>query len=112
MQKIGKKLKKLRKAKKLTVKDVADITGFSASFVYAIEQERKNPCYENILLLCKKLDVPPVYFFDDSKTAFDRIIENGAIEIVDLLQDYGSWSQSQKDDLKNYIQFQNSKKVR
>ena len=33
MQKIGKKLKKLRKAKKLTVIDIAAMTGFSASFV-------------------------------------------------------------------------------
>ncbi len=112
MQKIGKKLKKLRKAKNLTVKDVADKTGFSTSFVYAIEQERKNPCFENILLLCEKLDVPPVYFFDDSKTSFDIIMENGALELLELLRDYGSWSKAQKEDLKQYIQFLNSKKVR
>ncbi len=112
MQKIGKKLKKLRKAKNLTVKDVAAMTGFSASFVYAIEQERKNPCYENIILLCEKLDVPPVYFFDDSRTSFDVIMENGALEIIELLQDYGSWSEVDKNDLKSFIKYQNSKKSR
>ena len=112
MQKIGKKLKKLRKAKNLTVKDVAAITGFSASFVYAIEQERKNPCYENIILLCEKLDVPPVYFFDDSRTSFDVIMENGALEIIELLPDYGSWSEVDKNDLKSFIKYQKSKKGR
>ena len=112
MQKIGKKLRKLRKAKKLTVKDVAAMTGFSASFVYAIEQERKNPCYENILLLCEKLDVPPSYFFSDIKTTYDLIMENGAVEIMNMLTNYHQWSDSQKDSLKNYIQFQDSNKGR
>ena len=112
MQKIGNKLKKLRKAKKLTVKDIAAMTGFSASFVYAIEQERKNPCYENIMLLCEKLDVPPVYFFNDSKTAFDVVMENGALEVIELLDDYGSWNEADRRDLINFIKYQKSKKVR
>lgn len=110
MQKIGSKLRKLRKAKNLTVKDVAAMTGFSASFIYAIEQERKNPCYENIQLLCKKLDVPPIYFFDDSKSTYDVIMENGAIEIMEMLEDYGTWSEEDKSSLKSFINYQKSKK--
>ena len=112
MQKIGKKLKKLRKAKKLTVKDIAAMTGFSASFVYAIEQERKNPCYENIMLLCEKLDVPPAYFFDDSKTTYDIVLENGALEVLELLDDYVQWNEADQKDLINFIKYQKSKKVR
>lgn len=110
MQKIGSKLRKLRKAKNLTVKDVAAMTGFSASFIYAIEQERKNPCYENIQLLCKKLDVPPIYFFDDSKSTYDVIMENGAIEIMEMLEDYGTWPEEDKTSLKSFINYQKSKK--
>ena len=112
MQNIGKQLKKIRKAKNLSVKEVAAMTGFSASFVYAIEQGRKNPCYENMLILCKVLDVPAGYFFEDSKTAFDVVMENGALEIIDLLQDYETWSDEEKDDLKAFIKYQKSKKGR
>ncbi|MBQ7888362.1 MAG: helix-turn-helix transcriptional regulator [Erysipelotrichaceae bacterium] len=110
MQKIGSKLRKLRKAKNLTVKEVAAMTGFSASFIYAVEQERKNPCYENIQLLCEKLDVPPIYFFDDSKSSYDIIMENGAMEIMDLLLDYDKWPQEDKNSLKAFINYQKSKK--
>lgn len=54
---IGIKLKQLRTDKGLTLKQLAEITKLSISFISDIENGRRNPSLENLNILASALDV-------------------------------------------------------
>lgn len=62
---IGEKLKKIRKAKKITLKQLEKITGISNSYISDLENGRRiNPSIEKLEKLAKALDVNVVDFYD------------------------------------------------
>lgn len=62
---IGEKLKKIRKAKKITLKQLEEITGISNSYISDLENGRRvNPSVEKLEKLAKALDVNVVDFYD------------------------------------------------
>jgi SOS regulatory protein LexA len=63
---IGEKIKELRNAKNLTLKDLAKKTKLSISFISDIENGRRNPSPENLHLIADALDIHPGRITGDS----------------------------------------------
>lgn len=63
---IGKRLKKLRKDKGYTLKQLSEICGLSVSFISDIENSRRNPSIENLDKLATALTVSVNNFFDNN----------------------------------------------
>ncbi|HKL26124.1 MAG TPA: XRE family transcriptional regulator [Desulfuromonadales bacterium] len=62
---IGAKIKKLRKARKLTLQDVANETGFSPALISQIENNNVSPPIATLSKLAKFFDVKMGLFFED-----------------------------------------------
>ncbi|AII36488.1 MULTISPECIES: helix-turn-helix domain-containing protein [Bacillus] len=63
----GLKLKKLRKSKKLTLRDLADKLGVTHSYLSKIERGVTNPSLKMINSLAEFFDVDQSYFFTEEK---------------------------------------------
>lgn len=66
---IGKRIRELRKAAKLTQKDLSDHLGVSASAVGMYEQERRTPDLETLATLCGLFKVTADYLLFGKGTA-------------------------------------------
>ncbi len=66
---IGKRLKRLRKEKGLTQKDLAAKVsgGLDYTYIGKIERGEQFPSLKILMKLCESLSVPPGYFFLDEK---------------------------------------------
>lgn len=64
---IGVKIKKLRKARKLTLQDVARETGFSPALISQIENNNVSPPIATLSKLANFFDVKMGYFFEDDE---------------------------------------------
>ncbi len=64
---IGAKIKKLRKARKLTLQDVASETGFSPALISQIENNNVSPPIATLSRLAKFFDVKMGLFFEDDE---------------------------------------------
>jgi len=73
--KIGKKLRKLRREKGLTLQDVARATGFSVSLISLIESGNVSPPIATLAKIASVLNVNMGYFFGESD-------DNRKIEVV------------------------------
>src|SRR5699024_5899084 len=62
---LGASIKNIRKEKNLTLKDLAEKTGFSISFLSQLEREKSSATLESLKKISLALDVNPGYFFDD-----------------------------------------------
>lgn len=69
MDDIGKKIKDLRIEKRLTLKDVADKTGLSASFLSQVERSKSSITLQSLSKISDALDVSRSYFFADEQDA-------------------------------------------
>lgn len=61
---VGEKIKKIRKERKLTQKQLASIAQISNSFLCDIEKGRSNPSLESLKDIAKALDKDIRDFFD------------------------------------------------
>lgn len=61
----GSKIRELRKAKNLTLKDLAEKTGLSTSLLSQIERNLVDPTVTTFWKICETLQVPINYFFQD-----------------------------------------------
>ncbi|PLY11904.1 MAG: Cro/Cl family transcriptional regulator [Desulfuromonas sp.] len=75
---IGAKIKKLRKARKLTLQDVARETGFSPALISQIENNNVSPPIATLSKLAKFFDVKMGHFFEDD-------VEDPRYEVVRAL---------------------------
>lgn len=68
---IGVKIKSLRKERKLTLKQIADHTNLSISFLSQVERSKSSITLESLKKISEALGVNPSYFFSnsDKKTA-------------------------------------------
>jgi transcriptional regulator with XRE-family HTH domain len=83
---IGRKLKELRKARKLTLQDVASETGFSAPLISQIENNNISPPIATLSRIARFYDVKMGHFFsegdDDSRYEVVRAGERTMIPRV------------------------------
>ncbi|AZV57644.1 helix-turn-helix transcriptional regulator [Clostridium sp. AWRP] len=104
---IGTKLRKIRKATGLSLKQLSSkINGkISISFLSDIENGRSNPSFENLKLIATALETPISYFIEDSKDSiFSSTIDDADfIHIINLLQDFKDWSIEDKKELLFYL---------
>ncbi|KOP81778.1 helix-turn-helix domain-containing protein [Cytobacillus solani] len=68
---IGERIKSLRKERKLTLKQIADHTNLSISFLSQVERSKSSITLESLKKISEALGVNPSYFFSksDSKDA-------------------------------------------
>lgn len=106
--KIGSKLKQLRKAKSLSLKELSNLTGVSVSFLSDIEQERSNPSLDSLELIAKELDVPISSFFDGEGLSLNESLKYAKLSpVLDLLEDFDNWSESDRQELLYYLKVKN-----
>src|SRR5690606_39330864 len=79
MKEIGSKIKALRKEKKLTLKTIADETGFSISFISQLERGKSSATLESLKKISLALGVNPGYFFDHLEEE-EQTVQRGALE--------------------------------
>ena len=65
-QDMGRKVRDLRKARDITQEQLADRLGISASFLGHIERGTRTASLETLVLLCRELQVSPVYLLEVS----------------------------------------------
>ncbi|MGM8365249.1 helix-turn-helix domain-containing protein [Virgibacillus sp. W0181] len=64
---LGEQVKKLRKKKQLTLKQVAEKTGFSISFISQLEHSKTSATLESLKKISEALGVTPSYFFSETE---------------------------------------------
>ncbi|WP_040227187.1 helix-turn-helix domain-containing protein [Bhargavaea cecembensis] len=69
---LGETIKKLRKERKMTLKDVAGRTGFSISFISQLERGVSSATLESLKKIAVALGVSPGDFFEDERTEPDN----------------------------------------
>lgn len=72
--KLSVKLKNLREERNLKLKELAEKSGISVSFISDIEHDRRNPSIETLKKLAKALNVPADEFLKDKNS--DKNIPN------------------------------------
>lgn len=70
---IGHILKKLRKERKLTLKDLAEQTGVSISFLSQVERGKSSVTLESLRKIADALNVDPSVFFSESEEQGERV---------------------------------------
>jgi len=73
---VGSRLRQIRKSKGYTVKDVAELTNYSSSFISQVERNIASPSINSLKRICDALKIPIAYIFDDDKyhDYFDGIV--------------------------------------
>lgn len=99
----GKKLKELRKAKGLTLRELSNSTNLSISFISDIEHNRSNPSISTLKILCNALDVPITYLLEDNKIPSGFLYTNLDELLLSLINDFSSWSYDDKIELICYL---------
>ena len=68
---LGSTIRRIRKEKRLTLKDVAHMTGLTESLLSQIENNKAQPSIASLMAISKALSTPIAYFFDqeDSQAA-------------------------------------------
>lgn len=80
---IGSKIKKLRKARKLTLQDVARETGFSPALISQIENNNVSPPIATLSKLARFFDVKMGHFFEEEEEdAKYEIVKTGQRRVV------------------------------
>lgn len=67
MQKIGEKLRKLRKGKNITLKELARKSGLSVSFISNLERDLCSPTIDNLQKICEAMELSIVSLLDEKK---------------------------------------------
>jgi len=65
---IGKRLRDIRTSKQMTLKELAERTGFTASYISQIERELVDPSITSLRKFCVALDVKMYYFLEENAT--------------------------------------------
>lgn len=82
---MGEELKKLRKDKKMTLKELSGKSGLSISFISQIERNLRTLTFTSLKKISEALDVNVNFFFDDSHTGpVDTASLNGNFSYKDL----------------------------
>jgi len=109
--KVGTRIKGLRKEKKITLKELAEKTDISISFLSDIENQRSNPSLERLEEIAKALNTTIAYLMGETPTVDDELLV--VLSDPDLrvaFEDWESWTDEEKRDLLEFIEFKKSKR--
>ncbi|WP_066388828.1 helix-turn-helix domain-containing protein [Neobacillus mesonae] len=82
---IGVKIKSLRKEKRLTLKQIADRTNLSISFISQVERSKSSITLESLKKISEALGVNPSYFFSEADRKAETKIMRNVISITNTL---------------------------
>lgn len=86
MNDIGVKIKSLRKERKLTLKQIADHTNLSISFLSQVERSKSSITLESLKKISEALGVNPSYFFSESDRKAETTVMRNINSITNTLQ--------------------------
>lgn len=78
-EKLGYKIKQLRKQEKLTLKQVSERTNLSISFLSQLENGKSSATLESLKKISETLGVNPSYFFREPEESGSTIIRNTSL---------------------------------
>lgn len=79
MKEVGSRIKALRKEKNMTLKNIADKTGFSISFLSQLERGKSSATLESLKMISMALGVNPGYFFEHMEEE-SQVVQRGELE--------------------------------
>jgi len=82
---IGENLKRLRKAKRLSMTALEDISGVKQSIISRIETGKKNPEPETVERLARALDVDVQYFYFEESRLPTKVLPAMPEDLVDFV---------------------------
>ncbi len=97
--KIGKKLKELKTLRKVKLRDIAEKTGLSVSYISDIINEKANPSLDTLLKLSDYLGVPPSQFIGEDPVSY---LTPAEARLRGLLEDFSLWPANDQEDLLEY----------
>ncbi len=104
---LGDQLKAVRKARGLSLKELAEATRhqISVSFLSDIENGRSNPSLDRLKIVAEALDMPVAFFLEDSATnPFAKGIEDADfLPVLELLRNFPAWDTEDKRELLYYL---------
>lgn len=100
---IGNNLKRIRKEKKMTLKNLAEISGLSISFISDIEHNRRNPSLETMNKLCKSLNIE-ISQLTSYYINLDDITGLKQQEINTFIQKFKKLNLKGQNKVKNYLE--------
>lgn len=100
---LGEKIRFLRKEKKMTLKNLSEITNISVSFLSDIENGRSMPSVDSLSLITRALGVTVSYVLSEEPAANEH-----KEELDNLLKDYNKWSSQDKSELLHYLRAKKS----
>ncbi len=71
---LGDRIRKIRKQKQYTIKDVAQQAGVTSSLVSQIEKNKANPSINSLMAIAKVLNVPIASFFEKEVDMADPVV--------------------------------------
>lgn len=81
---IGEGIRKFRKKKEMTLTELADKTGFTASYLSQLERDMIEPSLTALRKICEVLDVPIYYFLGDISNKQTSVIRVNERQKLDL----------------------------
>lgn len=79
MKEVGSRIKALRKKKKMTLKNIADETGYSISFLSQLERGKSSATLESLKKISLALGVNPGYFFENDEEE-TKVVKRSVLE--------------------------------
>lgn len=95
---LGKRIRAKRKQLQLTQAQLADMIGFSSTYVGHLERGNRSPSIETFILLARALNVKPNYLLqdyidldsaDNGLTSISRDDYDSLLKVASFLKDYG-----------------------
>lgn len=81
---VGERLRKRRKELRFTLKEVAESTKLTSSFLSQVENNKVNLSLNSLHLIADTLDVPVTYFMADDDVALIKVIQDEAEKLHNL----------------------------
>ncbi|WP_427340509.1 helix-turn-helix domain-containing protein [Caloranaerobacter sp. DY30410] len=106
---VGKRIKKLRKERGLSLKELSKKTDISISFLSDIENGRSNPSLERLKDIARGLNTTVSYLLGETddveiNSEIKELLSNPEfLKILDELKDFNSWSDEDKSEFLAYI---------
>lgn len=89
---LGSRIKKVRKEQKMTLKTLAEKTGFSISFLSQLERGKSSATLESLKKISLALEVNPGFFFAEVEEE-ERVVRRSALE-TEKMEEHNIYYQS------------------
>ena len=74
--KLGSTIRRIRKEKKLTIKDISIITNMTESLISQIENNKATPSVPTLMAISKSLDIPIGSLFEDERETASPVLRS------------------------------------